>query len=375
MGIISSGQITITDLSDAPVLSAFITASQTTTQVFDQTANTYNPSYTSTPQTLTLNLTKAGQSTSILGQIGKVSWYEYNGSTKTAVTSTTNTDNQYLSGKYNEVLNTKVNVPAGAGGKRYEAVGTWTDPITGLKVDFRATIDLLAVQLGKQALVLNVYTGKGNTFYNNQPANLTINADLYKGNALSGGNKQFKFFYADSAVTGISSAGYDADGGIGWHLCSSTTTGQTPNVAAGSNTTAQGILTVTPDVVVNSQTFKVVCIDQDGGTAGQKAIGIATILDFSDPIVVVVESSAGDTFKNSTGSTTLKARLYRKGEELDVDGTNTNYTYKWSRRDKNGTLDANFGGTGNQYKTGKSIAISASNVSDKAVFTCEVFEN
>lgn len=375
MGIISSGQITITDLSDAPVLSAFITASQTTTQVFDQTANTYNPSYTSTPQILTLNLTKAGQSTSILGQVGKVSWYEYSGSTKTEITSTANTDDKYLSGTYNEVLTRKVNVPSSEGGRRYEAVGTWTDPITGLKVDFRATIDLFVIQLGKQALVMNVYTGKGNTFYNNQPANLTVNADLYKGNSLSGGNKQFKFFYADSTVTGSGSDGYDADGGIGWHLCSSTTTGQTPNVAPGTNTTAQGVLTVTSDVVVNSQTFKVVCIDQDGGTSGQKAIGIATILDFSDPVVVVVESSAGDTFKNSTGSTTLKARLYRKGEELDVDGTDTKYTYKWSRRDKNGTLDANFGGTGNQYKISKSIAISASNVSDKAVFTCEVFEN
>ena len=48
MGIISSGQITITDLSDAPVLSAFITASQTTTQVYDQTTNGYNPSYAGT---------------------------------------------------------------------------------------------------------------------------------------------------------------------------------------------------------------------------------------------------------------------------------------------------------------------------------------
>ena len=134
------------------------------------------------------------------------------------------------------------------------------------------------------------------------------------------------------------------------------------------------MLTVTPNVVTNSQTFKVVCIDKAGGTDGQKAIGIATILDFSDPIVVVVESTAGSTFKNSSGSTTLKARLYRKGEELDADGTSKTYTYKWSRRDKNGTLDANFGGTGNQYKTGKSITVSASNVSDKATFFCEVFE-
>ena len=56
--------------------------------------------------------------------------------------------------------------------------------------------------------------------------------------------------------------------------------------------------------------------------------------------MVVIESTAGSTFKNSSGSTTLKARLYRKGEELDADGTSKAYTYKWSRRDKNGTLDA-----------------------------------
>lgn len=372
MGIISSGQITITDLSDAPVLSAFITASQTTTQVFDQTANSYNPSYAISPQVLTLNLTKAGQATSILSQASNVSWYEYNGTTKTQITSLTTTENQYLSGTKNEKLTTKVNVPSDTSAKRYEAVGTWTDPITGLQVDFRASIDLIAIQLGKQSLVLNVYTGKGNTFYNNQPENLTINADLYKGNNLSNGSKQIKFFYSDSSVSSTSSTGYDADGGIGWRLCSSTTTGQTPNVEPTANTTAQGVLTVTASAVVNSQTYKVVCIDKVGGTSGQKATGVATILDFSDPIVVVIESTAGNTFKNSTGSTSLKARLYRKGEELDIAGTG--YTYKWSKRDKNGVLDANFGGTGNQYKTGKTLSVSASEIADKATYFCEVFE-
>ena len=96
MGIISSGQITITDLSDAPVLSAFITASQTTTQVFDQTANTYKPIIHKHTSNIDLNLTKK-RSINFDFQVGKISWYEYNGSTKTAVTSTTNTDsNIYL---------------------------------------------------------------------------------------------------------------------------------------------------------------------------------------------------------------------------------------------------------------------------------------
>ena len=372
MGIISSGQITITDLSDAPVLSAFITATQNTTQVFDQTANSYNPSYASSAQVLTLNLTKAGQPTSILNQAGNVKWFEYNGNTKTEITSIVNTDSQYLSGAKRETLTTKVNVPADKGAKRFEAVGTWTDPTTGLQVDFRASIDLFAIQIGKQSLVLNVYTGKGNTFYNNQPESLTVNADLYKGNVLSSGNKQIKFFFADSSVSTTSTPGYDADGGIGWRLCNSTTTGQTPNVEPTADTTAQGVLTVLPSAVVNAQTYKVVVTDKVGGTSGQKTTGIATILDFSDPVVIVIESTAGETFKNSTGSTTLKARLYRKGEELDTVGTG--YTYKWSKRDKNGVLDANYGGTGNQYKTGKTISVSAAEISDKSTYFCEVFE-
>ena len=71
MGIIAAGQITVVDLSDAPVLSAFITASKPTTQVYDQTAASYNPSYASSAQTLTLNLTKQGQQQAFLAVLVK----------------------------------------------------------------------------------------------------------------------------------------------------------------------------------------------------------------------------------------------------------------------------------------------------------------
>ena len=91
MAIISSGQITLTDLSDAPILSAFITASANTTQVYDATAQTWSPSYGTTAQTLTLNLTKAGSSTSILpGLSGSVAWTRIDNGVSTAITSTTN---------------------------------------------------------------------------------------------------------------------------------------------------------------------------------------------------------------------------------------------------------------------------------------------
>lgn len=372
MGIIAAGQITVVDVSDAPVLNAFITASQPTTQVYSQSSGSYNPSYASTPQALTLNLTKAGSTASIVGNITGMHWFVVDGATKTEITSKVNTTNEYISGAHNETLTTKLNIDTNKGSRRYEVGGTWQDPITGLDVQFSASIDLFLVQIGKETQVLNVYAGNGNTFRNNLPASLTVNADLYVGNALASFYKRFKFFYQDTSVTSDTAAGYDPDGGIGWHLCDKTTTGQTPNVEPGVSVTVQGVLTVTPDRVTNAQSFKVVCESRHSQLAGTKSSGICTLLDMSDPYSLVLDSSAGNIFKNSQGSTVLKALLYQNGEELDTEGTAK--TYKWTKYDKNGVMDVDFGGKGNAYKTGKSITVNANEIAAKANFKCEVWE-
>lgn len=372
MGIIAAGQITVVDVSDAPVLNAFITASRPTTQVYSQSSGNYNPSYASTPQVLTLNLTKAGSTASIVGGTSNVRWFYVDGATKIEITSKTTTDNQFVSGVNNQVLTTKLNINVSKGGARFEVTGVWRDPLTGLDVNFSADIDLFLTQIGKETQVLNVYAGNGTTFRNNTPASLTVNADLYRGNVLTNDDKQFKFFYQDTSITGSTVAGYDADGGIGWHLCSRTTTGQTPNVEPTATTTSQGILTVTAAAVVNAQTFKVVCINKSGAFNGSKSSGLCTLVDMSDPYSLVIDSSAGNIFKNRQGATTLKALLYRNGEELDTAGTAKRY--KWSKYDKNGVMDANFGGTGNAYKSTKSIVVNASEVAAKASYKCEVWE-
>ena len=372
MGIIAAGQITVVDVSDAPVLNAFITASRPTTQVYSQSSGNYNPSYASTPQVLTLNLTKAGSTASIVGGTSNVRWFYVDGATKIEITSKTTTDNQFVSGVNNQVLTSKLNLDVSKGGARFEVTGVWRDPLTGLDVNFSADIDLFLTQIGKETQVLNVYAGNGTTFRNNTPASLTVNADLYRGNVLTNDNKQFKFFYQDTSITGSTVTGYDADGGIGWHLCSSKTAGQTPNVEPTATTTSQGILTVTAAAVVNAQTFKVVCINKSGAFNGSKTTGLCTLVDMSDPYSLMLDSSAGNIFKNSQGATTIKARLYRNGEELDTAGTGK--TYKWSKYDKNGVMDANFGGKGNAYKTGKTITVNATEIAAKAMLKCEVWE-
>ena len=148
MGIIAAGQITVVDLSDAPVLNAFITASRPTTQTYSKDSKNYNPSYASTPQVLTLNVTKAGSTTSIIDSISGLHWFVVDGSVKTEITSKVNTSNEYISGNYNENLTTKLNINTTKGYRRYEATGVWRDPSTDLDVQFSADIDLLLTQNG-----------------------------------------------------------------------------------------------------------------------------------------------------------------------------------------------------------------------------------
>lgn len=148
MGIIAAGQITVVDLSDAPVLNAFITASRPTTQTYSKDTRNYNPSYASTPQVLTLNVTKSGSTTSIIDSIRGLHWFVVDGSVKTEITSKVNTSNEYISGTYDENLTTKLNIDTTKGYRRYEATGVWRDPSTDLDVQFTADINLLLTQNG-----------------------------------------------------------------------------------------------------------------------------------------------------------------------------------------------------------------------------------
>lgn len=148
MGIIAAGQITVVDLSDAPVLNAFITASRPTTQTYSNDSRDYNPSYASTPQVLTLNVTKSGSTTSIIDSIRGLQWFVVDGSVKTEITSKDNASNEYISGNYNEKVTTKLNIDTIKGYRCYEATGVWRDPSTNLDVQFTADINLLLTQNG-----------------------------------------------------------------------------------------------------------------------------------------------------------------------------------------------------------------------------------
>jgi hypothetical protein len=87
-------------------------------------------------------------------------------------------------------------------------------------------------------------------------------------------------------------------------------------------------------------------------------------MDQSDPIQVSITSTGGDVFKNSVGTTTLTAKVYQNGTEIDSAGTK--YTYTWSIYDKDGNASTFNGGAAS--KTGKTLAVGDADVSVKATF-------
>ncbi|XAG97657.1 tail protein [Enterococcus phage VRE9_4] len=368
MATISSGQITIIDLYDAPALNAWISASQTTTQTYNNTTNTYSPNFGSSAQVLTLNLTKAGGTGSLIGSaVSDVKWKKTVGATTTEITSTTNTDSEYKGGASNSVLTTKVNVPTTNNAVRWTVEGVYTDPDTSLPITFQATIDINLIQLAKAAVVAVLSAPNGSYFRNNTPSSLKLTADVYKDGDLSNGSRKYKWFAADSSV----STSQDSDAGIGWRKITATTGTSGAVASSGFDVavTVQGVLTVYPDAVTNGQTFLCVVTDNAGGTSGTKMKQYITLMDMDDPIMVVIESSGGNILKNGVGSTTLKARLYQNGEEIDSGGTG--YTYKWSKW-QNNAMVPNFGGTSNAYKTGKSLSVGSADVDNTTTFKVEV---
>lgn len=83
-------------------------------------------------------------------------------------------------------------------------------------------------------------------------------------------------------------------------------------------------------------------------------------------ILASITSSAGNVFKNGTGSTVLTARTFLGGTEVDTEGIR--YTYNWTKRDKDGT-------TVIFSETSKAIIVTSADIVEKATYICEVLIN
>ncbi|MBR3298950.1 MAG: hypothetical protein IKI64_07060 [Clostridia bacterium] len=354
----AQGQFTIIDYNDALTLTGYIGSNHPKTQMYNPDNGSYTPNWATTNLVLTPSLYVIGETAGKItsANVTSVKWYQ--GTSTTAITSG---GNYALSGAKSHILTVKANVMAGLAGVDFKCVITYKDSSTNLSITHPLSISFGRVVNGSGIVDLLVTTPSGNVFKNTLVPTLTAKAELWRGSTVDTTNVTYKWAIMDPSVTSTSSAGYDADFGTGWKKLTDTS-----GMYSGTSTAT---LTIYAKAVDSYAVIRCSAKDTDSASAtyNSKFYDVATFIDNSDPIQVVIESTGGDIFKNGQGSTTLTANVYQAGSVLDTAG---NGTYTWTKYDKDGNIDTSWGTSGT--KTGKTLAVSNIEVDTKATFVVVV---
>jgi len=147
MAIVSSGQMTITDLNDTKQLVMYIGASQSRTVIFNG-ASTYIPLYSSTNQVLTPQLFIAGTPTDVASGAVSTKWfYQLNGTGVPVEITATGTD-YTLTGTNFKTLTLKTNLLSANTSITYICEIVYLDADTGFNVTSKAEIEIIKVTNG-----------------------------------------------------------------------------------------------------------------------------------------------------------------------------------------------------------------------------------
>lgn len=354
MGIMASGQLTLVDINDSKQLQLYINSSQPKVQIYNPNGGTYTPSWTTSKPVLTPQLFIAGTSTDIIRDAKSVKWF-----IDGVELLTSNSNYTLATGGQSVTINS--NVLASANTKLFVCEVVYTDIATGFDVTAKADIEFAKVSAGQDgaqgqtgatgsagqdAINTVLWTPNGNTI-RNSTGSLIAKVDVYKGSAIVTPTA-FKWYIQDPTAT--TSSGGDADGGAGWRLLNSSY-----NEGTSGYTTAT--LTIPATAITSIESFKCVVT-----YASKKYQDVCTVMDVTDPIQVAVTGTS--VFKNGQGSTTLTAKLYQAGVEVDERG-NEGYVYTWSLYDSN-NVKSTFS------KTGKTITVDADDVNVRGNIVCDV---
>ena len=344
----TSASFTLMDYTDGISLITGIDSNLPFTSLYDTANQALNPSWAgSTSLILTPRVLKAGTSTDLVSTMTGKGWKRrISGGTWTSV----------LSGSNGESINSSTGALTVSEDKlvgdvwqvEYKFVGTYHDDILNLDFPVEIVSTFSRVANGTSFVVARAYAVNGSQFKNDQPSTLEIKAELIRGSTTDATNLTYKWEKSTN--------------GTAW-------------ISVGGNTSS---LSITPSMVDSFAMFRcsIKDIDPASNTYDQTFVteGIS-ILDVSDPYQAVIESTAGNIFKNNTGTTTLICRVYQNGSE--VDPTGTKLTYNWTRTDKDGVADSSFSPSGVAVGTivaanRKAISVSHDDVDVKVTYFCEV---
>jgi len=361
MPIICTSDYTISDFNDAISLSGYISSNLAHTQIYNPDNDSYTPSWSTTNLVLTPQLFVTSTANDIIATaaVTSVDWYINSESAENKIT----TSGAYaLSGTKSHIVTVSQNVLAGLNNIKYICVISYHDSTTNLDLTHKMDVTFTRVSSGSGITTAVCVATDGNIFKNDGITSLKATCDLYRGSTVDNTNVTYQWYMKDSSQT------TDAGGGIGWKRLTNTS-----NVYTGVTTRE---ITIYADAVPSLGVFKCIITDTDSTSNTYNGIFFDTVTftDLSDPIQMTIVSSGGDRFLNGQGSTTLTAKLFRGGVEIDPLAQNNGtqeYTYKWYKYDSTGTQVLNWGSTGVHYRPGKTISIGSNDVDGKATFRCE----
>ncbi len=344
----TSASFTLMDYTDGISLITGIDSNLPLTSLYDTANQKLSPSWAGeTSLILTPKVMKAGSSTSLLETMTGKGWKRRiaggdwidvvsgsNGETMNANTGALTVSEDKLIGDVWQI--------------DYKFTGSYLDPILKLSFPVEIVVTLSRVANGTSFVVARAYAPSGNQFKNNEPDSLKVKAELIRGTTADTTNLSYVW---EKSINGTT-----------WTA-----------VTGGTTDT----LSISAKDVDSFAMFrcKITDTDTSSDTKNQTftSEGVA-FYDVTDPYQAVIESTAGQYFKNDTGSTILICKVYQNGKEIDTTGETLTYT--WTKTDQNGDA-ATFTPKGAAYgtileSTKKAISISHTDVTVKSTFFCSV---
>lgn len=339
---IASGQITIVDLNDGKAVQAFTSTSQGETQIYNPDTKVFTPAYTSAnPQTVTAKVYVTGSSTDQAPTAQCSGWaWKVNG---VAVAGSGDIS-------YNKnVLTIKKNIEPSGKFFNIEWSCQFTDVDTGAVTEVRGYKTLTLSQSGGAAGLVVFDLPNGDTFdKGSSVTQLIIQAKLFRG------------------------AVHDTTVSASWERLDISDGSWKPVTTGATTTGGVAQLTVQADDVLNFQTFRVKFTDTENSS--EVFYGYQTLMDATDPYVVVVRSTTGDKIINGQGSTQVFAEVWLDGNKIEDQNTadaSRQFVYTWTKYNNNGVA-TNWDGTSSPTKTGNPITVAAADVDVRTTIWCEV---
>ena len=383
--LVSTGQFTIVDNNDARTITAVLTSSGGTQQIFtkDESTLSFLPSFVTSNLTITPKLYISGLTeANVWGALTnkQFSLTQGGASLTTASTSASFVDNSYVAVSAPFTVTHGVNGAATLSTLVVKAnlldttaslvlffEADYVDPVTTLTTHIIAQITLSTVKTGTNAVFItlrgqtNIEQATGAT-----KNNICIAADLVRSSGIDTTNLTYKWYESNASGAQISTTTANYATLYGFKTTASPTNPvaaggdlgvNVPVVAAGN---AFNTMTLSEAAVNQIGIYRVDITDADGKTYSL----YFTIFDISDNYSVRINSSTGDKLQNGIGSTALTPLVYYGSVLVSPL---TGWAFTWRLYDKNGKRGA-FIDT-SKISTAGGAPITANTTTASATFT------